>query len=879
MTPPDDAPPAIQDYDLLRPIGHGAYGDVWLARGLTGAYFAVKIVWRNRFDGPEPFEREFSGLRRFANLQVPNPSLLKVLHVGKNDAAGFFYYVMEVADDVETGRHLQPGRYVPLTLRELLARRGRVPAAEALRIAMELCESLCSLHSQDLVHRDIKPSNIVFVSGIPKLADIGLVTAVSGTSTQVGTEGFMPPEGPGKPSADVFAMGKILYSLATGLDGADFPRLPNNLAQFEDRALALELNRVAVGACDPDFARRPQNARVLLDALREIKEKAAPKRAVSLSWKKTAYLAAAALVAAAAFVWASRRTVHPAAAQGPSLPDNSVRSVAVLPFDNESGDKDSSAFFSDGVHEDIITNLGYAKDLHVMSRLSVLKYRGTKKTASEIGRELNVSYVLEGSVRRLENKVRVTGQLIDARNDQQVWAQTYDRELTDIFAIQADIARSVSAALKASLSSGGLGIIGKKTTENAGAYDLYLKARAKDLEDGDDPDIVSLLQSAVALDPNFAEAWARLAHAYAFHEFAGHTEMQGRAKQAIETAIRLAPESPEVVECTGDYFYYCFRDYARATEQYLKLLSLRPNDPEVYHSLSLIHRRQGRWKEAIAEEGKAHEIEPKSLKYLRILESDLVFTNHFKEAVDVERLCAPLRDSADESELQLAQIDFSATGSREKYMAIKARLLAAQNTRDLDEFAFDISPTVGDLGFFLDRAARMPPTDGSDMEWGYVLTHAVALYDTGKRGEALAKVRSYILRLRADAERFPERPGLTAWLGLSTALLGDKEEALRLMDKAAGTRPESSDAVEGTLVSLARASVWARVGKIDQALAEIARLSRVPGSFNVHVAHDGIISGISFLFLRGDPRFEHLIADPASNAPIESNGAEDAASP
>ncbi len=259
------APPAIADYVLLRLIGRGSYGDVWLAHGVTGVHRAVKLVWRARFADAQPYEREFNGLKEFARVSLEESRQLALLHVGRGE--DFFYYVMELADDAATGREIEPARYVPHTLRETMARRGRLPAREVVALAADLARALAGLHTRGLVHRDIKPSNVIFVGGVPKLADIGLVATASAELTFVGTEGYVPPEGPGAPSADVFSLGKLLYELATGLDRHDYPRLPADLHTLSDRKELLELNEILIRACDPLAARRHPDAAALLDEL------------------------------------------------------------------------------------------------------------------------------------------------------------------------------------------------------------------------------------------------------------------------------------------------------------------------------------------------------------------------------------------------------------------------------------------------------------------------------------------------------------------------------------------------------------------------------------------------------------------------------------
>lgn len=300
------APPRIADYELLRPIGRGSYGVVWLARSVTGLYRAVKIVWRESFEDPQPYEREFRGIKEFAAISLVAPRQLALLHVGRNDAEGFFYYVMELADDVESGREIDPTDYIPNTLKEVRARRHRLPAAEAIALAVELAEGLAELHQRGLVHRDIKPSNIILVGGAPKLADIGLVASTRNselTMSRVGNPGYMPPDFPGVPSADVFGLGRVLYELVMGRERDDFPALPD-LADIPDRKELLELNEVLLRACAPDPTRRYADASALLDDLRllqagkSVRRLRAAERHLSRALRGVAVLAIVATLAA-----------------------------------------------------------------------------------------------------------------------------------------------------------------------------------------------------------------------------------------------------------------------------------------------------------------------------------------------------------------------------------------------------------------------------------------------------------------------------------------------------------------------------------------------------------------------------------------------------
>ena len=267
MTPPHPEPPSIPDFTLLRLVGRGSYGEVWLARGLTGVYRAVKVIHREDFEDPETFAREFNGVTLFARLAEGEPSLLRLFHVGRNEVAGFYFYVMELADDVSVGTSVVPEIYRPRTLGGLNRPAERMPLDDVIRLGIDLSEGLAVLHRNRLVHRDVKPSNVIYIGGIAKLADIGLIAPL-GAATYVGTEGFVPPEGPGAPSADVYSLGKLLYELATGLDRRQYPRLPPIPRSHPDAGRLLEFLSVLNRACDPEPARRYGDARAILDDLR-----------------------------------------------------------------------------------------------------------------------------------------------------------------------------------------------------------------------------------------------------------------------------------------------------------------------------------------------------------------------------------------------------------------------------------------------------------------------------------------------------------------------------------------------------------------------------------------------------------------------------------
>jgi len=322
-TPPSPVtPPRIPDHELLRCIGRGSYGEVWLARNALGAYRAVKIVLRRTFEHDRPFEREFGGIQKFEPISRSHEGLVDLLQVGRNDQEGYFYYVMELADDAaenpkaeirnpkeaastndlkssgsEAIRALEfeiPSSfairnselYVARTLKHDLICRGRLPFEDCVRHGLALTTALAHLHNHGLVHRDIKPSNIIFVDGVPKLADVGLVAGVDEARSYVGTEGYIPPEGPGSPQADLYSLGIMLYVMSTGKSHADFPEPLPDLSSDPDHARWLELNAVIHKACRADVRERYRNAEdmgaelALLERGKSVKHK----RAVERRW-------------------------------------------------------------------------------------------------------------------------------------------------------------------------------------------------------------------------------------------------------------------------------------------------------------------------------------------------------------------------------------------------------------------------------------------------------------------------------------------------------------------------------------------------------------------------------------------------------------------
>jgi len=598
------------------------------------------------------------------------------------------------------------------------------------------------------------------------------------------------------------------------------------------------------------------------------------------SWTWGALVAAAVGIAAAVYV--SRRPEAPAIGPAPSpqpvvvttpvptAPAMNDKSIAVLPFDNMSEEKDASAFFADGVQEDILTNLSFLHDLRVVSRTSVMQYRGTLKPIRQIAQELGVTYVLEGSVRRAGNKVRVTGQLIHAATDEHVWAKAYDRDVTDVFAIQAELAQSIAESLQAAISPQEQTLLDRKPTSNPAAYDLYLKARAAyESNDFDVNSQVSWLLDAVQLDPGFAQAWALIAANQAsvhFAELDSSAELMEKAKAAIETAVRLAPDDPVVIEMQGDYYYYGYRDYEKAASLYRRLQALKPNSSEATGSLGLINRRQGRWADAVANFRRALELDPHNARYGQALAAQLNAEHRYDEAIAEFNITATMVPGDLVSKSFATGEYFMATGSKSEVEAYAAELKASKPDVPLAIAIRTFGDRlIGNFGEAVQLDAQQPYFTGiGSPRWAQDFAAALDVLGNGDLPGCRARLEKLVPQLQEQLSTEPNNSSLWSAIGLSEAILGSREQALAAAARIIELVPESIDRVDGPVRSANRAKILAWAGDKDQALSELARLMRTPYGANVHAER----VDPTWNPLRDDPRFKAILDDPRNNAPI-----------
>jgi TolB-like protein/cytochrome c-type biogenesis protein CcmH/NrfG len=586
----------------------------------------------------------------------------------------------------------------------------------------------------------------------------------------------------------------------------------------------------------------------------------------------------AAVAAAAAVLFAVLNILRPPPGAAPpglaAAAPLDPKSVAVLPFENMSADKDNS-FFSDGVHEDVLTDLSLIPDLHVTSRTSVQQYRATTKSIKEIGRELGVAFVLEGSVRRAANMVRVTGQLIDARTDQQVWARAFDRNLNDIFAIQSELAQAIAGALQAAISPATRQLIERRPTDNLASYDLWLKARQIQNDGGQTPASQrrqeELLRGAVDLDPNFAQAWGDLAVCHAYAVFANYDHSAARlaeAQAAIDQAVRLAPDLPDVIRDLGNFYYYARLDYPRAREQFQRLAGLRPNDATVYSSLGLIERRQGDWPASLASLRKATQLDPANGSYSDDLFDSLYRVRRYEEAAVEKRRQLGLDPDDLQKAYDLASLDFYAHGSTratdEFFAALPAAKAASPRGLNLRR---SWARTKGDFAEAV-RLDRVQPFFDEDGAPHFVQAVDLALDRlalNGDQASAREQLAPFAAELRSKSALEPDNAVYLMFLGVMESILGHPDAALQAAQRAAQLTPMAQDQIGSEMFSIVLAAVQGWNGQKDRGFRDLARLIALPNDqLNVYALRFDPL----YLPFHGDPRFEALLRNPANLAPL-----------
>lgn len=545
-------------------------------------------------------------------------------------------------------------------------------------------------------------------------------------------------------------------------------------------------------------------------------------------------------------------------------PSANEKSIAVLPFENRSEDKEN-AYFADGVQDEILTRLARIGDLKVISRTSTAHYKSAPENLREIGRQLGVAHILEGSVQKSGQSVRVNVQLIQTETDTHVWAEIYDRKLTDVFAIQSEIANTIAEALKAKLTGEEKQVIAQKLTENAEAYDAYLRGMAFNREGNSAASAekaVKSLDQAVQLDPQFAAAWALLARIHSRVFFNNLDATEGRrqkAEQALHSALTLQPTLAETQFAQAFYQYWISHDYEGARDNFERLRAKMPNNADVLEVLGYITRRQGFWAEANAYLNQAAALNPHDRVLRTQLASGWEFTRNYTEALR-------LYDQA----LQIWPDDAT-------LLARKAGVYQAMGDLDrADALLKGLPPNpdnVAALARIYDQAVlrRRYPDAITLLRTGVEQVASVPqrneyrlwLGDLERlSGDAAGANRTYAAartELEELLEQQPQNLDVMDTLALVCAGLGDKE-ALQFAGRALKLMPTTKDALAGRLAELTRALIYTRFGDAEQAIPALERLLKLPGGRPPMTAA-ALRLNPEFDSLRNDPRFQNLCAE------------------
>jgi TolB-like protein/Flp pilus assembly protein TadD len=541
------------------------------------------------------------------------------------------------------------------------------------------------------------------------------------------------------------------------------------------------------------------------------------------------------------------------------------KSIAVLPFANFSDDP-ANAYFADGIQDDVLTNLAKISALKVISRTSVLPYRGQTHNIREIGKALNVATVLEGSVRREGKRVRINVQLIDASNDRHLWAQVYDRELTDMFAVQSELAQEIAGALKATLAPGEQERIVRKPTQNGDAYLLYQEAHEifsrPDRHHDDLARVEELYEKAIQLDPNFALAQARLSHleSWMFYAVEPLPIRAEKARAAAAEALRVEPDLAESHLAMGYVHYYVDHDYEAALKELAIARGGLPNDPGVFRAMAAIQRRQGKWQESSASYAKAVSLDPRNPILLENMGMNYLAVRDYTTAARIfDRAIKAAPQTFTIRELR-ARVEFYSKGDLRPLQTLLAgwpENIDPNGTITLSRYNLKMyerkfEELLGILQRSPAERSRGETSAPISKEFLQATVYAVM------KDEARARENFAAARVKAEkaVEESPEDGPRHALLGLIDAGLGRCDEAKAEAQRAVDLLPESRDAFDGPILVMSRARIHMMCGDLDTAFALLDRSLQTPAGITTEELRlDPVWDP-----LRADPRFEKMLA-------------------
>jgi serine/threonine protein kinase/Tfp pilus assembly protein PilF len=882
----------------LYELGRGAIGvtysaiDTTLQRKVALKIINVDIAGRSA-EARERFLRE---ARAAAALRHEN--IATVFQFGINEETGHLFYAMELIEGE--------------TLEERVRRTGPLDVRTAINVAQQVAAALVAAEKRGLIHRDLKPANLMLLepdepdavgrdrrarrqqtahhaTPTVKIIDFGLAKALNapGDSTRlthhgfVGTPAFASPEQFENSAldvrSDIYSLGVTLWFALTG----DTPFGGHNVKEIQhaQRSTALPIEQLKA-------ARVPSGLRSLIKSMLAFEAAARPDtrlltvklqrcaaQASSLGRARIALAAATAILiisASAFFTFYSLRT-HPTTNGSASIPAISEKSIAVLPFENLSRDPDS-VVFADGVQDDVLTKLAKIADLKVISRTSVMQYRG-KYDLREIGRALGVSHLLEGTVRRSEGKVHVNAQLIDTRTDTHVWAEEYDRNLNDVFAVESELAQSIANQLRAKVSARENLAMQERPTSDLIAFGFYTRAKSLVLAAAsrstgrtDLLEAVDLLNQAVARDPSFLQAYCLLAsaHGHLYSLNLDHTSTRlASAEAAIQTAFRLRPDAGEAHFARAENLYRGYQDYRGALGELEIAGQTLPNDMRVFQLMGYIQRRQGRWEEATRNLERAVTVDPANTHTLLQMAWHYLFVRRYAEVKPLLARALAIEPNRVDMEVLLASVDFHWKADIRPFHQM---IDSIQSTNP------PALPAIADAWLTCALAERDPGGAANAMvavgenAFGEDTVQFSRTFVEGLVARMMkdeAKARAAFTAARSEQEKIvraqPNYGPPLCVLGLIDAALGQKEEAMDEGRRAIELLPLEKDAINGVRMIKYLAMIAAWAGDKDLACDQLATIVRYPTSPSY-----GELKLLPFWDpLRGDPRFEQIVTSVA----------------
>jgi serine/threonine protein kinase/tetratricopeptide (TPR) repeat protein len=886
--PSDERSPArpvrtdFGDYELLEEIGRGGQGVVYRARQKSlNRVVALKVIALGHW-ATEAHLRRFR-LEAETIASLDQSGIVPIYEVGEQD--GHCYFTMKFVEGERLDR---------------IVRNGSMSILRAGKILAELARTVQYAHERGVLHRDIKTGNVLIdANGKVHLTDFGLAkliekeSTITNTQDLLGTPSYMAPEqitGAKELTSamDVYGLGAVLFEMITGrapfLASAKYelirqvlesePPRPRSL----NRKVDVDLETICLKCLEKEPGRRYSSALALAEDLERWLRKEpvqARRHGILMRGRKLIQrnLTTAALVASLGIVAiALGLTVwkaHPV-----TLPNG----IAVLPFENLS-DANESASLTDGMQDDILTKLAKIADLKVISRTSVMRYRGAQDIR-KIGQTLNVSHVLQGSVRKAGTKIHVNVQLIDVRSDSHVWAEQYDRSAGDVFAIQSEVALKVAEQLHAKTSLAVKQSIQQAATTDLAAFDLYSRARnlfpaAANNNSGkqDLLEAADLLNQALARDPSYFEAYCQLGGIHDTLYLLGHDHNSRRlalAETAINAALRLRPNAGEAHLARATHLYSGYLDYDAALAELELARKSLPNDCRVFELVGLIQSRRGKPEEALRELQHATDLDPRNVYRLQQLAGPYWFLRRYPEARKIYDRALAIEPNNVQARIFRADLDTAwKADTRALHQVIDS--LRATNPdairQNADSWVFcalaDRDPT--DAKAALIAAGENTPLNNDAVHFNRSFVEG---WIARLEGDEL-RARAAFQAARTEQEKIVQAqadyaPSLCV-LGVIDAALGRKQEALSECRRAAELLPVEKDAFNGPLMIQWYATAAAWVGEKDLALEQLAAALHAPGIISY-----GQLKLLPFWDpLRGDPRFEKIVASLApENAPV-----------